>query len=106
MKWLLILLSLYVLALSAVPCCGGDLCCDHEITLQQEDDSHENHDHNKPELPCSPFFSCGMCHGMVIPLLPLLLEPESVKAESTGFNYTAHFLSGYATAIWQPPQSA
>jgi hypothetical protein len=57
MKWLMIIFSLYVLTLSAIPCCGDDYCCDDELALASEA-RHSDHDnHNKPELPCSPFFS-------------------------------------------------
>lgn len=106
MKWLMILFSLYVLALSAVPCCGDDLCCEDEIMLQQGNEGDKDHDHNRPEPPCSPFFSCSTCHGAVISQVTPAITPQFVISKKLRFQYTEHFLSEYATAIWQPPQVA
>jgi hypothetical protein len=106
MKWLMILFSLYVLTLSVVPCCGDDFCCDDEAVLMHEGASHKEHEHNKPELPCSPFFSCGMSHGAVVPDLLLIFNPQAATGESIRFNYAEHFYSEYYSAIWQPPQIA
>ncbi|WP_120516427.1 DUF6660 family protein [Chitinophaga barathri] len=106
MKWLMILFSLYVLTLSAVPCCGDDFCCEDEIAMQHGGAGEEDHDHNRPEPPCSPFFSCSTCHGAVIPQFTLALTPQPAISKNIQFEYIEHFLSEYATAIWQPPQAA
>ncbi|RPD38296.1 DUF6660 family protein [Chitinophaga barathri] len=107
MKWLMILFSLYILALSAVPCCGDDFCCEDEVmAFETGEAGHEEHDHNKPDAPCSPFFSCNTCHGVVVPDIDPAVTPGLTTEKSLRFYYTEHFLSEYATAIWQPPQAA
>ncbi len=106
MKWLMILFSLYVLTLSAVPCCGDDFCCEDEITLQYGNTGDEDHDHSRPEPPCSPFFSCGTCHGAIVPQFALALTPQPVISRERSFRYIEYSPTGFAAAIWQPPQAA
>ncbi|TWI82590.1 hypothetical protein LX66_5164 [Chitinophaga japonensis] len=103
MKWLMIILSLYVLTLSAIPCCGDGYCCEDEVTMAGGE--HNDHDdHNKPELPCSPFFSCNTCHGVVVPGIESANLKEVPLLESIYFDYIDQPLPEFSTSIWQPPQ--
>ncbi|MCW3465148.1 DUF6660 family protein [Chitinophaga nivalis] len=105
MKWLVIILSLYVLTLSAIPCCGDDYCCEEQAVLIGCGQEHQDHDdHNKPELPCSPFFSCNTCHGVVVPDITKSV-PEGVPLpRNTYYDHAAQPLPEFAASIWQPPQ--
>jgi hypothetical protein len=47
-----------------------------------------------------------MCHGVVVPDLSVLTQPEPTTNEDLCFNYKERFLPGYTAAIWQPPQAA
>ncbi|RFS19221.1 hypothetical protein DVR12_23575 [Chitinophaga silvatica] len=106
MKWFLIVFSLYVIVLSAFPCCGDDYCCE-EITEVSNSQQHRDHDnHNKPELPCSPFFSCNTCHGVIVPEL-LKSEPAAVPLpRNVYYTPTAPGLPEFPASIWQPPKFA
>ncbi len=103
MKWLMILLSLYVLTLSAIPCSGDDACCGEIVSGKCATD-HPGHHHS--ELPCSPFFSCNTCHGVVVPGFIPGLSTRIVVVRSFPFTYIPHSLPGFAVSIWQPPQIA
>ncbi|WP_212003841.1 DUF6660 family protein [Chitinophaga sp. HK235] len=105
MKWLLFIFSIYVLTLSAVPCCGNDYCCEEETALTKDSQQHNEHEnHNKPELPCSPFFSCNTCHGVVIPEITKS-EPETIPLPGNiYYDHTKQSLPEFPTSIWQPPQ--
>ena len=67
MKWLVYLFSFYVLLLSGIPCSADDNCCADEITCATEPGKPAHDPDHKPACPCSPFFACGACHGIVVP---------------------------------------
>jgi hypothetical protein len=75
-------------------------------TAGQTTNDHNNSKDQKSDLPCSPFFPCGACHGVVIPnhtiqvVQPL---PPIVKQPSL---YTQRPPLTFTPAIWQPPKSA
>ncbi|WP_420989233.1 DUF6660 family protein [Chitinophaga sp. CC14] len=100
----MIIFSLYVLTLSAIPCCGDDYCCEDEQAFVGEG-KHSDHDnHNKPELPCSPFFSCNTCHGAVVPEIDRAAFNEVSAPRSIYADYIEKSLPEFSAAIWQPPQ--
>ncbi|WP_339071049.1 hypothetical protein [Chitinophaga sp. 212800008-4] len=100
MRWLMILLSLYVLTLSAIPCCGDDQCCEEMAGKET------HHNHHRQELPCSPFFSCNTCHGVVVPDFTPGLSARVIILSSFSFNYIACSLPGFTASVWQPPRLA
>ncbi|WP_394336933.1 DUF6660 family protein [Chitinophaga dinghuensis] len=101
----MIIFSLYVLTLSAIPCCGDDYCCDEQAILTRSSQQHNDHDkHKKPELPCSPFFSCTTCHGVIIPEIAKS-EPETMPLpRNIYYDYADQSLPEFPAFIWQPPQ--
>ena len=97
MKWLVYFLSLYVLLLSGIPCNADDDCCGSEINTT-------GHSGKKPTAPCSPFFACCSCHGVVVPDMQLGLPDDApVPPEHCSF-YTEPSLPDFSASIWQPPQ--
>ena len=104
MKWLMIIFSLYVLTLSAIPCCGDDNCCEDELVLVEEGQHRDHDNHNKPELPCSPFFSCNTCHGVVVPEIDSDNLNEIRVPRSVFAAYKEKSLPEFSSAVWQPPQ--
>ena len=97
MKWLMFLFSLYILALSAMPCFDKD-CCKDEIT-QSANAPH------KPEAPCSPFSLCSTCHGFIIPQASIeVIKPVPVIAKLTPVTCPL-YLSGFSNPTWQPPKN-
>ena len=97
MKWLSILFAIYILTLSAMPCCDKD-CCNNEMT-QNTDSSH------KSEVPCSPFFMCNSCHGFVIPESGIKInEAETITTATVQPILNLH-LSDFHNPAWQPPRA-
>ncbi len=108
MKWFWLLFAAYVLTLSAVPCCGDDACCENETELvsAQECGNHNDHEkHGKPELPCSPFFSCNTCHGVVVTANKVILTAWTISTTHVFFSPDSSVLSTYQPAVWHPPKA-
>jgi hypothetical protein len=94
MKRLLYLFSFYILFLSGVPCSPNDGCCQ----------DHHSSNNQKSDFPCSPFFPCGACHGVVIPNHTIqVVQPLPPIAKQTSL-YTQRPLLAFTAVIWQPPK--
>lgn len=104
MKWFVYLFSLYVLVLSGIHCDADDDCCSDGIThttASHDQDAPKDH---KPVSPCSPFFACGVCHGVVIPE-PYTIKPVALMSDKElHSNYIEPQLGDFFPAIWQPPK--
>jgi hypothetical protein len=103
-KFFCLLLSLYVVLLSARPCCADNDCRENTAAVKKEQ-AGKNALPEKTCPGCSPFFSCGACAGFVIakPVthnLRLIAENKAV----TYAPYQQPNLKEVAQAIWQPPQ--
>jgi hypothetical protein len=97
MKGVFYLLSIYILALTAMPCRDKN-CCMDELT-QDQGSSH------KPEAPCSPFFICNTCHGFIIPESNIALqEPMTITTKMTPTISNLR-LSDFSSPTWQPPKN-
>ena len=109
MKRLLYLFSFYILFLSGVPCSPNDGCCQEEIhaaTAGQHPADKDSDTNQKPGFPCSPFFPCGACHGVVIPNHTIqVVQPLPPIAKQTSL-YTPRPLLAFTAVIWQPPKRA
>ncbi|MEN0053415.1 MAG: hypothetical protein AAGC65_07085 [Mucilaginibacter sp.] len=104
MKLLCLLLSLFVVLLSARPCCA-DNDCRVNASAVKKDQVSKNTSPEKTCPGCSPFFSCGSCAGFVVTKrvthnLKLIAEHRVV----TYAPYQQPNLKEVAQAIWQPPQ--
>jgi hypothetical protein len=103
LKLLCLIFSLYVLLLSAKPCCSEDICqgkkgVEKELACKNSSDEKEC-------KGCSPFFSCGSCTGFIVAkniayTFALIFE-NSVKRHIT---YLQPCLQEPLLAIWQPPK--
>jgi hypothetical protein len=108
MKRLFLLFPLYILFLSGIPCSPYDGCCQEELQVAagQNSDDHNNSNNQKSGFPCSPFFPCGACHGVVIPNHTIqVVEPTPPLSKQPTF-YTQRPLLAFVPAIWQPPKQA
>jgi len=68
MKGLCVFFALLTLPLSTTPCCGAEEgACQEKTTAScsGHHDEGETSDSGHPELPCSPFLSCGTCIGCI-----------------------------------------
>lgn len=83
MKVFCFVLSIYILFLTAVPCCA-DEDCSEDITTEQSDHHNEKHKEHKCSN-CSPFMNCGSCVGFTFQVFePLLFKSIiGVLKEST-----------------------
>lgn len=108
MKRLLFLFPLYILFLSGIPCSPNDGCCQEEIEvyINQHPVDHDNTRGKKSDLPCSPLFPCGACHGIVIPdhHVQTVQLAEAIAAQPS--HYIEKPLPAYTATIWQPPRQA
>lgn len=98
MKFFCLILSLSVMLLSTMPCCGDDDCDDEKMATEQTDN------HNNTDETCSPFLTCGVCTGFVslfeVFIFPAPLEQKIVNVNSG----IILFVDNCFTTIWQPPK--
>ncbi|MCS3733583.1 hypothetical protein [Mucilaginibacter dorajii] len=99
MKLFCLFLAVFVIMLSAKPCCA-----DNDCRLKQAD-KKEQGSKEKDCAGCSPFFICGACVGFVV-AKPVALHIKRVAEtpEKTHFFYQLPFVKQVSLAIWQPPQ--
>ena len=64
MKWIAILLSIYLMALSNMPCADMEVNSAAHKTAQFS--SEANHSHDKDNDLCSPFCACNCCGAQVL----------------------------------------
>jgi len=107
MKWIAVVLSIYLMALSNMPC--ADVEVDSAIHKTAQFSSEDNHSHDKDSDLCSPFCACNCCGAQV------LSYQTAVNYEFPGVytkisillpSYHSVFTSNFFGSIWQPPQLA
>lgn len=102
MKYLAIILSLFTMTMSALPCDDDISILDDQLT-EIHVDSHG--DSNDLGDLCSPFCTCVCCAGIVVE--PIFNQAALVSNTSeTKLNslYTFSFTSDYLDRIFQPPR--
>ena len=103
MRVLAAILSIYVLLLTAVPCCLYDNCEKEKTALAGKQPKHDDEQGNKDGCgTCSPFF-CHSCSGCIIATFNY--EPTLVKEPANRVYNTviAVFTPQYTPFLWQPP---
>ncbi len=110
MKIHVLLLALYILLLSCLPC--GDMKDCSEVTTGRTE-SHAtaapdvtNHAHHDKDVEqCSPFCSCICCGQITNWRSNAIIMQPLVRVSPPKILLTAQFLqSEYTSAIWQPPK--
>jgi len=104
MRLLALILSIYVLILSVIPC--PDIPEDHTASnieqtqqAQQSTGSHAEHtDH------CSPFCTCSCCYIPAIVLCQAIQFKDFSLLQENYSLYKPSYSSFIQTSIWQPPQ--
>ena len=100
MKLLVIILSIYTVALTAVPCDDLFIVNQDSISISQ---SIDDVNHNTFDL-CSPFCSCVCCASLVHVVKSLdILQLESKIIDLNQY-YNPHIVSDYITRNFQPPR--
>lgn len=107
MKWIAIVMSIYLMALSNMPCADMEVNSAMHKTAQFS--SEENHSHDKDNDLCSPFCACNCCGAQVLSYqmsanfeFPSAYAKISIPLPS----YNSVFTSNFYGSIWQPPQIA
>ncbi|WP_366935571.1 DUF6660 family protein [Chitinophaga sp.] len=106
MKWFVYLFSFYVLLLSGIPCNADDDCNVDEIVLTTTSGNTRQDNDHKPICPCSPFFACGTCHGVIVPDFNFELPKALSPIAKLRYFYTTPPLLDFPPSIWQPPKIA
>jgi len=104
MKTFAFILSLYVLALTAIPC----IDVQKEGAMYRIEVSQNNQDtHNQGEKDhCSPFCTCNCCATSVIFQEHLYLPDSFSFYEKQYFPVSSTFFTDPLASIWQPPKIA
>lgn len=105
MKFFTIIFSIYLVAISFLPCGDAYNDCNNSKpqTETTQDHSHKN-DHNDI---CSPFCTCACCSTTVnFAFQPLKIkEAKLIFAETQKFPiWDFNFVSNFYGNIWQPPK--
>lgn len=107
MKWITILLSIYLMALSNMPCADMEVNSVAHKTAQFS--SEANHTHDKQNDLCSPFCTCNCCGAQVLSYQTSVVFDFPVTCSIISIplpNYNSVLTSNFYGSIWQPPQIA
>jgi hypothetical protein len=105
MRYLAFIFTIYVMALSAWPCCGSeaDLPSGHEDACYSASDNHSEK-HENPHA-CSPFFHASTYHAFVASASVSKAPALVVTEQNNSFpNYLDIAVILFPGDIWQPPQ--
>lgn len=107
MKNISILLALYILLLSLLPCGDGLILLDYQSKVENSS-LEENHQHsnNCNDDPCSPICGCSCCSiAMDYPIdlgINLIMPPIPFSQLPCSLSEEVSILSTFD--IWQPPK--
>jgi hypothetical protein len=100
-KFFSILLTLYTLSLSLMPCADGYACSD-EVAESAQAACTEHSDEEEEDF-CSPFCVCACCAQSV--WAPYLVyETKVIASPQQGFAYELPDFASQIQSIWQPPK--
>ena len=103
-KWLTIILSIYLIGLSVMPCTDVEIYNSHQIGQLSSD---KNHAHKDNSDLCSPFCACNCCGFHFVAFQPNPVFDFKVGTFSISIlplNYESVFFSSFSCNIWQPPK--
>jgi len=103
MRLLVLLLAIYVLVLSGVPC--DMLCQDEPVATAQGTPTHSGEQDDCKN--CSPFSVCAACSGFTLPASGWATPPTSVVLAPSLARLPLYRESAaleVAACIWQPPR--
>lgn len=106
MKWINFIVSIYLVALSCLPC--GDVATFNIENLSEKlNTAKENHSHEKENDLCSPFCNCNCCGTQIanyykVTTINFTIVSKSIKTQLP--SYKSKFISKFYGSIWQPPQ--
>ena len=108
MKIFWLILSIYLVSLSVLPCSDKEEC---DITVKVEQTSisktntHNQHSHEKEH--CPPFCICNCCgapsYHLQIAIMHLKNKDFAIEKKQI-CDYDFVYLNDYSSKIWQPPR--
>lgn len=103
MKIVALILSIYITALSIVPCADGmlqsSLKTDTSVSASDHDSKHSEH-----EDDCTPFCTCVCCGSLiVIPHILSFVKQSVVVSTIYQFHYTFDYSFDFKEGVWHPP---
>ncbi|MDR0833957.1 MAG: hypothetical protein LBN93_07235 [Candidatus Symbiothrix sp.] len=100
MKFFAVIVALMVFTLSVAPQLVEQAKAEiHQTCANSGDDDGAG----CCDLCCSPFHSCGTCHGFTLSTSHLVVIPLQGKSLKL-ISYTQPHYSAFAGDIWQPPK--
>lgn len=103
MKWFAILLSIYLIVLSGIPCADAASAAD---TLGQTSINADSHStgHSPAADLCSPLCICTCCAGFALQTATQKVSPAVFKITIPAPAYVSVAVSYPSFSIWQPPK--
>jgi hypothetical protein len=101
MRFFKIILAVYLLGLSLVPCSDETTDKDTIVTIEASSDSHS--DHTGHEDNCTPFCNCSCCGVAVLIAQNFFLFEKPVFNSSELF-YKPEAVLSISHSIWLPPK--
>lgn len=104
MKLISVLMAIYIMVLSIVPCTDGisqiDLYPTIEISVEED---HHDHTHDA-EDSCTPCCVCSCCGTvMMVPSISSISRYRVDLAPTYQFPYTFDYSFDYKNGVWHPP---
>ncbi|MBS1936129.1 MAG: hypothetical protein JST96_19170 [Bacteroidetes bacterium] len=101
MKIFLYIFSLYILLLSAIPCCAIGNCNDSKLNKsEQQKDAGKNDACGN----CSPFATCGNCTGFTAKVSIIIMNKPQQVTRGVFVHCPDDPLEMYIPSFWQPPR--
>lgn len=104
MRLFAFILSLYILALSLVPCSDNVAHFNDHIAVGQSTDHHD-HDHSDHSNDtCTPFCSCACCGTIFTMPASQFINPSKLSIPTDYFfHYSFTYSFDFNEGIWEPP---
>lgn len=103
MKFLAVILSIYILALNFAPCEDESSVCDEKISEFSQQSADDNHDHETSDL-CSPFCQCQCCHIHATQFTPLEIVFNIPDISTEIFLHFDSLGQDFNRILLQPPR--
>jgi hypothetical protein len=109
MKFLNVILAIYILVLSVIPCADSieNLLPTNSTTYIHSDDTHSGHNHENESCDlCSPFCVCACCGGFSTTKSQVIFFKQEpfLNDKNAAFSYSASFISNFTAQFWNPPK--
>jgi len=109
MKIFWLILSIYLVSLSVLPCRDKEEC-NKTVKVEQasisKTNAHDQHKHEKEH--CPPFCICSCCgalsYHLQIPIIHLKKNKDLAIEKKKSSFYAFVFSNDYSSKIWQPPK--